>query len=114
MQNDNPNQLPIFLLSFENLTEHFASHFDALNSNDRGDKFLDVARKFFERCYLLSCELLASTAIQAWTKERGSDFQVTQEMYKRVSQPPFEAFYAQLRISIDADNDSIQPWVELL
>ena len=45
MQNDNLNQLPVFLCSFENLTEHFASHFDALSSNERGDQFLELACK---------------------------------------------------------------------
>ncbi len=45
MQNDNPNQLPVFLGSFENLMEHFTSHFEALGSNDRGDRFLELACK---------------------------------------------------------------------
>jgi hypothetical protein len=45
MQHEKPDQLPVFLLSFDNLTEHFATHFESLSSNERGDKFLEVARK---------------------------------------------------------------------
>jgi hypothetical protein len=58
---------------------------------------------WFERCYLLTYEVLASFSLQAWTKDRGSDSHVAQEMYKRLSQAPFDAFYAQLRMRIDAD-----------
>jgi hypothetical protein len=45
MQNENLTQLPVFLQSFDNLTQHFAAHFDALDSNERGDMFLELARK---------------------------------------------------------------------
>jgi hypothetical protein len=37
--------LPDFLVSFENLTEHFTANFDALEANARGDRFLDLAQK---------------------------------------------------------------------
>jgi hypothetical protein len=57
----------------------------------------------FERCYLLTYDVLASASFGAWTKEKGSDAQITQEMHKRISQAPFEAFYAQLRMRMDSD-----------
>jgi hypothetical protein len=37
--------LPEFLRSFEELTAHFDEHFDNLGSNDRGETFLELARK---------------------------------------------------------------------
>jgi len=45
MNTSKTDALPDFLLSFENLTEHFTAHFDALDSNARGDRFLDLAQK---------------------------------------------------------------------
>lgn len=39
------DDLPDFLKSFENLSSHFDEHFDPLASNERGDTFLELARK---------------------------------------------------------------------
>jgi hypothetical protein len=45
MRDEELSKLPSFLFSFEDLTAHFAAHFDELESNERGNKFLELACK---------------------------------------------------------------------
>src|SRR6185295_18412632 len=41
----NQQGLPNFLHSFENLSSHFDEHFGELGANERGDSFLELAKR---------------------------------------------------------------------